>query len=147
MIHLIYGYNMTYPKLQHDKARSIFQNSIDVISTLINQNNEFISVPDDLRVDIEGGIAPSVIYESFEVLVKYIKYLKIFFLELKCTIKYKKSKSKPKQRIMVDIEYFENMWISYSLNKNIKLLCQGYSYEFIHSSDDIVKNLMSKKID
>lgn len=46
---------------------------------------------------------------------------------------------------MVDIEYFENMWISYSLNKNIKLLCQGYSYEFIHSSDDIVKNLMSKK--
>lgn len=74
---------MTYPKLQHDKARSIFQNSIDIISTLINQNNEFISVPDDLRVDIEGGIAPSVIYESFEVLVKYIKYLKIFFLRIK----------------------------------------------------------------
>lgn len=140
------GYNMTYPKLQHDNSQNTFQNRIDIIKTLINQNCKFIFVSDDLRVDIEGGIAPSVIYESFEILVKYIKYLKIFFFELKCTIKYKKSKSKPKQRITVDIEYFENMSISYSLNKNIKLLCQGYSYGFIHSSDDIAKNIMNKKL-
>ena len=59
---------------------------------------------------------------------------------------YRKGKTQQKQNIDISIEYYENKSVTYSLNKNIKLAAKCYSAEFLTSDEEVIKNIMNKKL-
>lgn len=141
------GYNMTYPKLKNvDLPKNVTDKTVVDIINLFKTHQDFIHISGDLFADVECGLAPFVIYESFSILVKYMTFLRKSFPQIKCTIMYRKGKTQQKQNVDVNIEYYKNISVTYSLNKNIKLAAKGYSAEFLISNNEITKNIMKKKL-
>lgn len=144
------GYNMTYPRLLVNNNLGLTRHPkscIDKIK-LSEKHNKYIFIHDELLADIETLLAPSIIYQSFDKLITFVEYLKKSFPELKCTIRYNKSKSKPKQRIAIEIWYFTDMGILYYLNKDIRLLNKGVTGDaFMHPTDMQIKIWKNKLVD
>lgn len=143
------GYNMTYPRLfKHDNpifAKYQVDDKQDFISEL-NKHREFIFVEDDLLADFESGIAPLAFYESTDLLLAFLKFLKENFSDMTCCISYKKSRTKPKQRISLEVSYYSDFTILYYLNKDIKLANQGAGGEARNHSTEIQDKIWGKKL-
>lgn len=142
-----FGYNMTYPKLKNiDLPKSVTDETVINIIDLLKKHQDFICISGDLLSDIEYGLAPFVIYESFSIFVKYITFLKDFFPQINCIIRYRNGKTQQKQNIDICIEYYKNKSVTYSLNKNIKLAAKSYSVDFLRSNEEVIQNIMKKKL-
>ena len=141
------GYNMTYPKLKNiDLPKNVTDKTVIDVTNLLKKHQDFIFISGELLADIECGLAPFVIYESFSILVKYMTFLREFFPQIKCTIRYRNGKTQQKQNIDIGIEYYKNKSVTYSLNKNIKLAAKCYSAEFLTSDEEVIKNITKKKL-
>lgn len=141
------GYNMTYPKLKNiDLPKNVTDKTVIDVTNLFRKHQDFIFISGDLLADIDCGLAPFVIYESFPILVKYMTFLREFFPQIKCTIMYRKGKTQQKQNIDISIEYYEDKSVTYSLNKNIKLSAKCYSAKFLISDEEVIRNIMKKKL-
>ena len=143
------GYNMTYPRLfKHNNpifAKYQTNDNHNFISEL-DTFREYISVEDDLLSDFESGIAPKPLYDSFELLLVFINYCKEYFSDLTCNIRYVNSKSKPKQRVAIEIKYYEDFSVLYFLNKDIKLANKGACGDAIDNPTEIQDKIWDKRL-
>ena len=143
------GYNMTYPRLfRHDNpifAKYQINDSQNFIKEL-NRYREYISIEDDLLADFESGLAPKTLYDSSELLLTFINYCKEYFSNLTCSIRYVKSKSKPKQKVAIEMKYYKNFSILYYLNKDIKLANHGACGDAINNPTEIQDKIWGKKL-
>lgn len=143
------GYNMTYPRLfKYDNT--IFEkyqkNDIENYISELENYKEYISIQDDLLADFESGIAPLTLYNSIDLLLSFLKYIKENFSNMTCCIRYKNSKAKPKQRVAIDVNYYVDFTILYYLNKDIRLTNQGVSGEAIGKLTEIQDKIWNKKL-
>ena len=143
------GYNMTYPRLfRHDNpifAKYQTNDSQNFISEL-ETFREYILVEDDLLADFESGIAPKPLYDSSELLLIFINYCKKYFSDLTCNIRYVNSKSKPKQKVAIEMKYYENFSVLYYLNKDIKLANHGACGDAINNPTEIQDKIWGKRL-
>lgn len=136
------GYNMTPSKLEKENTYGLNM-SINKIEEILQQS-DYIIFNDTLFKDIKSGIIGTTLTNGITPLLELLLFLKQFFPELKGEISYT-SNSKDKKVIGVRIEYKNNESIFYSLGKNIRLYTTGYSPEVLHSNDNIIKRIASKK--
>lgn len=143
------GYNMTYPRLfKHDNPIFTKYQTKDSKNFILSLNTyrEYISIEDDLLADFESGLAPKPLYESSELLLIFINYCKENFQDLTCNIRYVKSKSKPKQKVAIEMKYFNDFTILYFLNKDVKLANQGACGDAINNPTEIQNKIWGKKL-
>lgn len=143
------GYNMTYPRLfKHNNpifTKYQINDSQDFILTL-DTYKEYISIEDDLLADFESGLAPKPFYDASGLLLVFINYLKQYFPGLTCNIRYAKYKSRPKQRVAIEIKYYENFSVLYHLNKDIKLANHGACGDAINNPTLIQDKIWDKRL-
>lgn len=143
------GYNMTYPRLfKHDNpifTKYQTNNSQNFISEL-DTFREYISIEDDLLADFESGLAPKPLYDSSELLLIFINYCKEHFSNLTCNIRYVNSKSKPKQKVAIEMKYFDDFTVLYFLNKDIKLANHGACGDAINNPTEIQDKIWGKRL-
>ena len=143
------GYNMTYPRLfKNDNpifAKYQTNDSQNFIKEL-DTYREYISIEDDLLADFESGLAPKSLYDSSELLLIFINYCKEYFSDLTCNIRYVNSKSKPKQKVAIEIKYYEDFSVLYFLNKDIKLANHGACGDAINNPTEIQNKIWGKRL-
>lgn len=143
------GYNMTYPRLfKHDNpifAKYQVDDKQDFISEL-DRYKEYIFVEDDLLADFESDIAPESFYEASSFLLDFLNRVKTDFPNMTCKISYLKRKSKPKEIISLEVSYYKDFTILYSLNKDIKLKNRGAGGEARNHPNEIQDRIWDKKL-
>lgn len=140
---------MTYPRLfKHDNpifAKYQVDDEQDFVSEL-NKYREYIFVEDDLLADFESGIAPQIFYEASSFLLDFLNRVKTDFSNMTCKISYLKKKSNPKETIVLEVSYYNDFIILYSLNKDIKLKNRGAGGEARNHPNEIQNKIWDKKL-
>lgn len=143
------GYNMTYPRLFKHYNPIFAKYQVDDKQNFISELNkcrEYIFVEDDLLADFESDIAPKVFYEASNFLLDFLNRVKTDFSNMTCKISYLKKKSNPKEIVVLEVSYYKDFTILYSLNKDIKLKNRGAGGEARNHPNEIQNKIWDKKL-
>ena len=140
---------MTYPRLfKHDNpifAKYQLNDTQDFICEL-TKCKEYILIHDDLLADFESGIAPKPFFETSSLLLEFLKFVRADFTNMTCEISYLKKKSNPKETIAIEVNYYSDFTILYSLNKDMKLKNRGAGGEARNHPTEIQDKIWSKSL-